>query len=340
MYIYYLKMRKFCVFLLFLFCVFTAKSQPTASSMNLFGNVRVLFTDKYVAKDIVVKDNVLVSYNKVKVLNRKDYIFDKNGLLLAENDFDDEGIIDISEIYTYDELGRLIEETLAQSGKYQLGRDEYTYNKNGKRAQKKIYDKIDSLKHIIVYAYDSLGNLSSEKTFNKSNRIIKEIYYQYDDRGNLLFSNSLKSIVLSNKPYNEVQKFDDRNNRIYKSYTENDTLRWEYFAHYNKVDSLIYEEVKDNKGQIISFSKLHFKKNRRISLTQYHINREILTTETHYQYDKKGKLLSEKVYSENKKELRTVRTYFYDEKGNWIYCIEEHKKNNATVVFSRRFNYF
>ena len=337
---YCLKIRKFGIFIFFLFFVFIAKSQPTASSMNLKGNVRILYAHTHIAKDIVVKDNVLVSYQKGKLINHTDYIFDKNGLLLAENNFNNEDIIDISYIYIYDESDRLIEETRAQSGKFQLGRTEYMYDKNGRKIKKIIYDQIDSLKNTIIYAYDSLGNLYSEKTYSKVGRITKEIYYQHDQRGNLIFVNSVKTDIPVNKPYQEVQKFDDRNNLIYKSYIKEDTLKWEYTAHYNKKDSLIYEETKDGQGKITYYSTLKFNKDKRVSMMQYHLNRETLNTETYYKYDKKGKPLSEKVYTENKKELLTIRTFFYDEKENWIYCLEENKKNNTNIVYSRRINYF
>ena len=328
---------EFSVFFFFLLCVFPVKAQQTASSMNLKGNVRILYTYSHVAKDITVKDNNQVSYNKVKLMKHIDYIFDKNGLLLAENRFNNEDIINISYIYDYNELGKLIEETTAEAGKFQLGREEYKYDKNGRKSHKTIYDDRDSLKHTIIYSYDSLGNLSAEKTYNKIIGITKEIHYKYDERGNLIFVNYPRMNIAKNKPSHEIQKFDNRNNLIYKSFTKDDTLIWEYTAHYNKKDSLIYEEVKDGNGKITSYSKLEFKKDKRTSLIQFN---KASITETYYQYDKKGNLLIETQYTANKKDLIKIRTYLYDEKENWIYCIELNSNNGTSVVHSRKINYF
>ena len=338
---YRLIIKEFSIFLIAFFCVFHIKAQKTASSMNLNGNIRVMYTYSHLAEDIIVKDNILVSYQKKgKPIKHIDYIFDRKGFLLVENKYNDEDILDISSIYDYDEHGRIIEETLAEGGKYQLGRQEYEYNKNGKQSKLTVYDNKDSLKNRIFYNYDSLGNLSSEKAYNKIGGIIKEIYYQYDERGNQIFVDNRKTGIYSNKPYQEIMEFNNGNKLIYKSYTREDTLIWVYIAQYNKNDSLIYEEVKNGHGEITSYSSLEYKKDKRISMKQYLKNRRVPITETYYKYDKQGKLITEEVYNANKKELTKTRTYFYDEKQNWIYCIEHSKEGDYSIVYYRKINYF
>jgi len=332
----WIKTAFFSVIILF---AVTGMAQKSAQDMNLQGNVRRLFTHKHQAKDIVIENNTIVSYEKVKLLNHVDYIFEKNGALLAENNFNKEDLIDISYIYEYDEAGRLIDLTIARAGKILIGRVEYKYDKDGKKTQEIEFDNADSLKSTTVFRYDSLGNLVNEKLYNKTNRLGKDIHYQHDERGNVVFVNNLK-LTAASKPYQEIQRFDDRNNLIYKSFTRNDTLKWEYFASYNKSDSLIYEEVKNGEGKQEAYSKLTFKNDRRISLEQYNYDADVQKFETYYEYDKSGKLFTEKLYTANKKMLVTVRTYFYDEKGNWIYCLEEDKINKTSNVSSRRFNYF
>ncbi len=340
-------MRKFIkvtIFFYFIFQVFLVNAQSTVTSLGLQGNIRRLFTYKHIAKDIVIENNTVISYEKVKLLDHTDYIFEKNGLLLAENKFNEEDIIDHSYIYTFDESDRdrLIETTRARAGKFLIGRAEYKYDKEGKKNQELVYDSQDSLRNTIVYKYDSLGNLISEKTYNANNRVIKELHYQYDEKGNCVLVNSLKTAAISSKVYQEVQRFDERNNRIYKSFIKEDSLAWEYIARYDKKDSLTYEEVRDPEGKIISYSRLKYnhKYGKRISMKQYHQQLGTTKMETYYTYDKAGKLLTEKAYGSNKKELFRIRTYFYDEHGNWIYCVEEDKNNGIYVVYSRRINYF
>jgi hypothetical protein len=185
-----------------------------------------------------------------------------------------------------------------------------------------------------------LGNLVSQKIYNKSNFLYKEIEYQHDDKENIISAYSKKINISANKPYLEIQKFNTKNRLIYKSFTEDDTLRWEYFASFNKNDSLIYEEIKDGNGKLQSYSKLTFKKNKRIALKQYNTQPAEYGLETYYQYDKNGKLVTETLYTPNKEKLVYTRTYFYDENGNWIYCIEGDNKSDTKIVYARTFGYY
>jgi len=331
--------KKTSIFCILIFCVVSAMPQSSVSDMRLNGKVRIMFSYKHQVKNIVIEDNKLLPYDKDKLLHHVEYIFDKNGALLAENRFDKQDIIDISFIYEYNEAGKLIDLTIAKAGKILVGRTEYQYNKDGNKTQEIEYDNRDSLKTTTIFKYDSLGKLISEKMYNNANRLVKDIHYQYDKRGNLISVNSLKTTNLANKPYQEIQKFDNRNNLIYKSFTQFDTLKWEYFATYNKNDSLTYEELKDGMGKLQSYSKLTFKKGKRILLKQYKQNSEWETT---YQYDKNGRVFVEKIYScvSNKKILFSTRTYFYDEKENLIYCIEKDEITGFNLVHYQRYIYF
>ena len=319
---------------------FITEAQTTTAKMDLQGNISKLSTYKHVVKNIVIENNTVVSYEKVRWLEQSEYLFDKKGLLLAKNEINDMGVITLSYIYEYNELGKLVEETLAASGQYLQGRTEYKYDKKGNKIKKLVYDDRDSLKTTTVYQYDSLGNLVSEKMYNKINFLVTDIGYQHDERGNIIFVNSVKVPIIAKPPYQEVMKFDDKNHLIYKSFTERDTLKWEYFASYTKKDSLMYEEVKDRTGKLLSASRLTFnRKNKRIALEQYNQSAGV-SLATHYQYDKKGKLLTEKIFMPNRTEPLAIRTFFYDEKGNWIYCIEEDKVKHENSIYYRKFNYY
>jgi hypothetical protein len=335
-----LKCIKGLAFACFVLHIFAATGQETASSIHLKGNIRKLYSYTYLAKDIVINKNTIVSYEKEKVLSHIDYIYEKNGILLAENRFNNHDVIDRSSIYTY-ENDRLVDHTRALAGKYQISRTAYKYDKEGRKIQSLVYDGKDSLENTIVYKYDSLNNLINEKTYNQINWLITEKRYQYDDNGNCILLENLKTGRLVNKPYREIQKFDDRNNLIYKSFAFEDSLNWEYTARYNQIDSLIYEEVKDGKGQIISYSELKYNKyNKRILLKQYKQGAVIPEIETHYKYDKKGDLSTETVYTPNKKDPFLTRTYFYDDRGNWIYRLEKDKITERNILHYRRIIYY
>jgi hypothetical protein len=335
-----LRWMRIFVFVCFLLQVFVADGQERATSIALKGNVRRLYTYAHLAKDILINKNTLVSYEKGKVLNHVEYIFEKNGLLLAENKFDDKDIINHSYIYTY-ENDKLVDVTQAYAGKFLIQRTEYKYDKTGKKYQAIVYNNKDSLQNTIVYKYDSLDNLISEKKYNMLNWMIADIYYQYDDRGNCILVDNLKTNTHSNKPYQEVRRFDDRNNLIFQSFTRQDNLEWEYIARYNKNDSLIYEEVRDGEGKMLSYSELKYnKRNNRILLKQYKQDTKISERKTHYKYNKEGNLYMETVYDVKNKTPYITRTYFYDDKGNWIYCLEKDKRTEMIIVHSRRIIYY
>ena len=333
-------MNRFIFILFFIISCLSLHAQQTASDMNLQGNVRRLYTYKHLADSIKVENKTDVSFRKLELLEHIEFIFEKNGLLLAENQFDKEkDLVELSYIYTFDDKENLIEVTRARMGRFLVGRNEYKYDKQGRKTQGLVYDYQDSLKNIINYKYDSLGNLISEQTFNMIFMKIKDLLHQYDEKGNRILTINLYTSTYNNKPYREVQRFDERNNLIYKSYTEKDSLRWEYFAKYNVNDSLIYEEVKDGNGITTTRNELKYNKNKkRISLKQYSKALD-LSINIHYKYVK-GQLQSETVYSQDTKELLKTKKYFYDSLGNWTFCIEEEKKTGSTIVHSRRMSYF
>ena len=333
-------MKRIFLVLLFVTSYILLQAQQTVSDMGLQGNVKRLYTYKHIADSIKIENDTTVSFRKLVLLEHIEYIFEKNGLLLAENRFDREkDLIEISYIYTFDEKDQLIEETRARMGQFLAGRTEYKYDKEGRKSQGLVFDYQDSLRNTVSYKYDSSGNLISEQTFNMIFIKIKDLLHHYDARGNRILSINLVTRAHSNKPYREVQKFDEQNNLIYKSYAEKDSLFWEYFAKYNAQNSLIYEELKDGKGITTLRSDLKYdKNNNKISLKQY--NKDLgQETETRYKYVK-GKLQSESVYSAKTKELLKTKTHFQDAQNNWIFCIEEDKKTGITIVHSRRISYF
>ncbi len=146
------------------------------------------------------------------------------------------------------------------------------------------------------------------------------------------------------KPSNhEIQKFDERNNMIYKSfYDKNDSLVWEYFAHYDSQDSLYYEEAKDKNGITTHRSDLKYNKyHSRISLKLYsNKNGEIREMYSRYKYDKQQRLLLEEIFLPREKRPFLMKKYFYDTHNNWIFCIEEDKRTGNTIVNSQRIEYY
>jgi hypothetical protein len=327
-------------FVFFAGYLFAASGQKIVSAEHLNGNVRRIYAYTYLAKDIVIQKNVLVSYEKEKIVSHIEYIYEKNGLLLAENRFNSEDILDRSLIYTY-ENDKLVDYTRAISGKYQLDRTVYQYDKTGKKTQAVSYDGKDSLENTVVYKYDSLGNLITEKKYNSIYMLITDLQYQYDDKGNCILVNNIKTNRKSSKAYQEIQRFDDRNNRIYKSYIVEDSLNWEYIVRYNENDSLIYEELKDGKGITTFSSELKYDKlNRRTSLKQYKQDASVPEMLTRYKYDKKGRLDTEIVYVSNNKKPVMTRTYFYDEMENWIYRLEKEETSDKGMIHYRKIVYY
>ena len=337
---------------LFLICLFyfstlhfttNAQEARTSAGMNLKGKIWRMDTYQHIADSVQVRNNT-VSYRKEKLLHHTQFIFSRDGLLQAENRFKvDEGIIELSFIYTFNEQNQLIDITRATFGKYLAGMTEYQYDKEGRRIKGLVYDHQDSLQNTILYTYDLSGNLTRKTTYNVVHRKIRELVYKYDEHGNCISTQNMKTIARANKPYREVQKFDERKNLIYKSlYDEYDSLEWEYFANYNSQDSLYYEEVKDKNGITTHRSDLKYNKyHNRISLKLYgNKDGEIRELNSRYKYDKQQRLLSEELSLPGEKKPFLIKRYFYDAQNNWIFCVEENKQTGNTIVNSRRIEYY
>ncbi|MDR0368238.1 MAG: hypothetical protein LBH82_03745, partial [Bacteroidales bacterium] len=255
----------------------------------------------------------------------------------------DEDLIEWSVIYTFDEQNRLVDVTSATFGTYLAGMALYQYDKEGKVTKGLVYDHQDSLQNTIYYTYNASGKLVRETTYNVTPVKIKELVYQYDESGNCISTRNIRTSARSNTPYREVQKFDERNNLIYKSlYNENDSLEWEYFADYNSQDSLFYEEVKDKNGTTTHRSDLTYNKNHtRKSLVLYaDKDGEIHRVNSRYKYDKQQRLLWEEKFVPKEKKPFLTRQYFYDNHNNWIYCVETYTETGRTIVNSRQIVYY
>ncbi len=311
--------------------------------MHLKGKIWRIDTYRHVADSVQVKDNA-VSYKKTQLLNHTQFLFSKDGLMQAENRFSlDEDIIELSFIYMFDEQNRLVDVTRATFGKFLAGMTKFQYNKEGKRIKGLVYDQQDSLQNTITYTYDFSGNLIRETTHNMIHRKIKEFIYQYDEKRNCISIKNIKTTARANQPYHEIQKFDERNNMIYKSfYDKNDSLVWEYFAHYDSQDSLYYEEAKDKNGITTHRSDLKYNKyHSRISLKLYsNKNGEIREMYSRYKYDKQQRLLLEELFLPGEKKPFLTKKYFYDTHNNWVFCIEESKQIKEIIVNSRRIEYY
>ena len=320
-----------------------AQEIRTSEGMHLKGKVWRVDTYQHIADSVQIKDNI-VSYKKVQLLNHVQFLFSKDGLLQAENRFNkSEDIIELSFIYMFDEKNQLVDVTRATFGKFLAGMTKFEYDKEGKKTKGFVYDHEESLQNTITYTYDVSGNLIRETTQNKEYRKIKELVYQYDGNGNRISVKNMKTSARSNTPYREVQKFDERNNLIYKSfYDENDSLQWEYFADYDSQDSLYYEEVKEKNETISHRSELKYDKyHNRLSVKLYgNENGKIQEQYSHYKYDKQQRLLQEEKFLPGAKKPFLTKKYFYDEHNNWIFCIEEDTRTGGIIVNSQRIAYY
>lgn len=338
------------LFLICFFCFFTfhtkvnAQEVKTSSDMHLKGKVWRIDTYRHVADSVQIKDNITVLYRKKQLLKHIQYIFSKDGLLQAENRFDNvDDVIHFSLIYTFDEKNRIAEITHATFGKFLAGMTKFQYDKEGNKIKALVYDQQDSLQNIISYTYDFSGNLIKESTHNMIHIKIKELIYQYDERGNCISTKNIKTRAQANNPYRELQKFDERNNLIYKSsYDRNDSLEWEYFARYDSQDSLYYEEAKDKNGIIFHRSELRYNKiHNRTSLKLYsNKDGKIQELYSHYKYDKLNRLYLEEIFLQGDKKPFMIKRYIYDNYHNWIFCIEEDKRTGRAIVNSRRISYY
>lgn len=238
---------------------------------NLNGNVkstRKLFFNAVQYYGAIVKDSLIF----------EDYIiYNKQGYLVEENNWDKVERISGRKIYNYDTNGNIFEEKYYVSGEKLDKRWIYKYDNNGNKIEEWKDSSNGSIYDRKIYQYDNIGNIievieyslegsienRTAKKYNINNNIIEEktwytedgqtgskVTYKYDDYNNMIEDNAI-TYLNGEKWMNRISKYeyDPRGNKIKAMHYLNDKIMnsntLEYDDYNNEIETKNYNAEGD-----------------------------------------------------------------------------------------------
>ncbi len=281
-------MKRF--FIIFFFAVIMATPTDLKSVLGstlylhfqekAFGGFNECFEYIYMYKSGQIDSNSKKLERKLK--------YDEKGNMVEEIIFGDDGKIDITQNYHYDDKGNKI--VYFQSDYNYLDyKITYKYDTRGNRIERVLYDKNDSISEIFTYHYDEKNNLI---------KLIKYLNMGFDR-------------------YNSTTCLFDDNKNLYEEIIDDNGIFCKYTFIYNETGNII-EEKTYNKSNIIQRKSIYEYLNEvKVYQKILFYNENALIDHTfEFKYDKKGNYIEAIWYEENVMQLRY--TYSYDSLGNQI----------------------
>ena len=187
------------------------------------------------------------------------YTFDNNGKLISESVYDANDKLQRQSIYKYDDKGKTLECTNSDGNNKLIAKFLFKYDNNGNEIECFSSYSDSTLTNKTIIKYDSKGNTTSRSIFSVAGRLRESHYYKYDDSGNQMEVTWYNASGNLMSKY--IYKYDDNNNKI-------EWVRGSY--------KTIYKY--DNKGNMIEIGDYSIKK----ALDEV---KEIQTTQTIWEYE-------------------------------------------------------
>ena len=336
----FLKNSIFCLVCLFLNNHLFAQLKDPKDNLE---NVKSFNVYLYKVYDVETKKDKITFYKKAQTIAHSLFEYDTNGNEILQNYYHPAtDKLQKSYVFEYDSNNQLIQEINVLEGKIFGGKTVYSYDKQGRKSQLIAYSGKEEVTKMIKFEYDSIGNLIAEKSRNLMSMIIKEIQYKYDERNNQIEKRNVKTFLKNNKPYLEIQSFDDANRLISKvHYDDKDSLTWEYTAVYDSKNKLIEERTKNGNGKVVANAFYTYnKKGVMTSSYSFDMLQKSPPMRIEYQYDKKGLNTLRYIYVQDAKTPTITKRYYYDEKGNWYMWHEINHADNMQAIANRKVVYF
>ncbi len=238
-------------------------------------------------------------------------------------------------------------------------KNEYQYNNQGNKKEKKLYDNKMHLLNSWDYKYDDKGNLVETTKYDEANRPTDKNTYQYDAKGNVIEDDEI--IVRGEKPTTikkKLYKYDGRDNRVMEETISDHNYELGMamvFASaiggqsYSYPNGQKFETTEknvnkyDDKGNIVERIEKSLKEfnkwNKRIKTFEYNDKNQLMHKSQQYngesvfaiayKYDDFGNLVEvqEKNFTWG---YSSSKTYILDEAGNWI-KLSEYKSEKGSA---------
>jgi hypothetical protein len=218
-------------------------------------------------------------------------IYNKSGYLLEEKYFNYDGSVYHSELYSYDEKGKLV------------NRSNFLHGKKG---------------HSIEFEYDANGNIITEYELTPTGIAQRKWAYKYDKKGNKI-EHSYTYFLDESNDFKTLYEYDNNGNKVqestYDKYgIQNTIIFYKYDINGNLIEEKVYSKS-------VLFYTNEFKYDSKGNILE-----DIQTTsenekiKTNYKYDMNRNLTSKIRISSHSKEydFNYSYQYDYDNLGNWI----------------------
>jgi YD repeat-containing protein len=241
-----------------------------------------------------------------------------------QSSYDAQGNVRVTDVYTYDQDGKLTQEHQPHDG-FSSSTNTYTYNASGNLATKtSVYYGKFSSGLIIYYAYDANDNLATET-------------YNYDNDGvfNDDFDGTADTII--------TYIYDNHRNLITKTYdsyadgTPETTTTYIYDQDGNLSKEIYDSHVEMGSDEITTYS-YDANANLTNKITESdNDNNEVLDQKSlyRYTYNTSGNLITE-TFDYNDDGIDSVLSYTYDDHGN---LITKSKDEEADGIVDRIWQY-
>jgi hypothetical protein len=279
------------------------------TQMGLKGTVKMLKTTDYrtrLQSDSVVRGDML---------SGSVYLFNPDGNLKEDRQYNGEGKLIWKSLYKYDNSGNL--------------------------SEKATYLDSTDLKNRVVYKYDVKKNIVEETSFNNSGSLEYKISYKYNAKGQLIEKLIFRP---SEKNWNISLSYDENKNiKRSSSYTVSEAQTTRYIYRHDKEGKKveeIYYRPDGSKGS--RYVNIYNDKGKRIEYSVYGSDDSLLYKSV-FKYDDSGNMI-ERQGLEGDADLSIKETNKFDSAGNLVESVSYNKwmvsrTSNAYLKYDKSGNW-
>lgn len=240
--------------------------------------------------------------------------FDKQGYMINETVYDEEGLIESKTLFKYNENGHLIEQVDFEKNDHILERKDYFFDEEGRLIQTEITFS-DESKIIKEHYYDANENFEKVILNSEYGEIIGYEVFWYSEKNELVAV--IKSDANNRTKYKKFATYDVTGKLILEEvFGDDDIFEKKLIYAYLPSGKLSHIYTQDKNEINLLIEKFEFDCHHR--LIEKRIINQVNGTEmqTQYSYDLKGNLLSVETYEDGRLIFKNLAKY--DSRNNLI----------------------
>ncbi len=280
--------------------VIAQSSQTSLEELGLHGQVESLITERYKVVDLPGKKIKKIKDCFDSQSYCSSFMFDRNGLLIQEFEYDNEDII-YTHKSTYNDKGNRLnydsytkKNNILQHNYHRIS----IYNEDNRLESFSVYIGKDTLAHRIFYQYNPQGQRIEAVNYNAQGNLIGRYSYVYDQHGNKIkeqgYDNDFRPTLSVQYDYDTLTHLKTKE----LHYTGED-LTYQRIFHYND-DRLLSEQIEfDNINNIENKTTYQYNMSQQLMETIITHNNQLVKRSV-YEYDHQGNCIQENTYVREK----------------------------------------